>query len=96
VIFQIDPNQVFNVETLLVPLITVIILFLLMAIMVVLYLKVRVFVIIAVVFLFSLVIGSMSMETSNLPFTPYIQLFFVVFQAIIFFLTTLGVFTAKK
>ena len=76
--------------------ISVIILFVLMIIMILLYLKLRIFLVILVVFLFSLIIGINSMSETNIPFTPYLQTFFLLFQSCIFIITSLKVLTYGK
>ena len=53
------------------------------------YTKVRRYLISLVVFLFSLIIGIRSMSETEMPFTPYIQVFFIVFQVIIILLMSL-------
>ena len=63
-----------------------------MLVMLVLYTKLRRFVLITVVFLFSLVIGMMSIQETSIPFSPYIQIFFLLFQTIIFLITSLRVY----
>ena len=85
----------FDFDTFVTPLISLLVLFVLMIIMVALYVKVRVFLIILIVFLFSLVLGSMSLNQGDLPFTPYFQMFFLLFQTMIFMLTTLSVFKKR-
>jgi len=85
----------FDMDTFITPLISLLILFLLMIFMLALYLKVRIFLIILIVFLFSLVMGVSALENGNLPFTPYIQNFFLLFQTMIFLLTTFGVFKKR-
>lgn len=67
-----------------------------MIIMVVLYTKVRIFLVILTVFLFSLVIGMSSLEQFDIPFSPYIQIFFLVFQSIFFLMTSIEVYYYKK
>ena len=68
---------------------SLIILFSLLIIMVVLYTKIRVFLIILTVFLFSLIFGIFCIIDNVIPFTPYFQLFFLLFQGILFLLTSL-------
>ncbi len=66
------------------PILSFIILLILMILMLVVYLKVRIFLVVLVIFLFSLVIGIGALVESNIPFTPYIQIFFLMFQLSIF------------
>jgi hypothetical protein len=58
----------------------------LMVLMIYLYVKIDRFLPLLVVFLFSIIIGMVSFSGSYLPFTPFIQLFFILFQTIIFYL----------
>lgn len=78
----------FEIDYLLTPFLVFIILFILMVIMVYLYSKMRVFLPILVVFLFSIAIGITSLSTPNFPFSPYFQTFFIMFQSIFFLLTS--------
>lgn len=77
------------------PLLSLFILFMLMILMIILYLKMRVFLIVLVLFLFSLVIGMSSIQEGAIPFSPYIQIFFLLFQTTIFFIVSMGVFYDK-
>ena len=57
--------------------------------MLVLFMKKRVFLPILVIFLISLIVGSVSMELTDIPFTPWFQVFFLLFQFSIFASTTI-------
>lgn len=70
------------------PILMVVILFVLMAFMVVLYITLRKFLVILTVFLFSLVIGGVAIVEFAIPFSPYLQLFFLLFQTIFFMQTS--------
>ena len=61
----------------------------LIGLMLILYIKVRVLLVILLVFLFSLLIGVLFLSVENIPFTPYIQIFFIFFQSIIFIITVI-------
>lgn len=74
------------------PILSVIILLILLAIMVLLYLKLRVFLAILVVYCFSLIIGMNSISMGDIPFSPYFQTFFLVFQSVIFLITAIKVY----
>lgn len=74
------------------PLMTFFVIIFLFAIMIFCYLKIRVFVVILAIYLFSLVIGITAMNESIIPFTPFLQLFFLLFQTIIFVITSIEVF----
>lgn len=56
------------------------------------YLKVRVFLVIIIIYLFSLVIGVMALSESVIPFTPFLQLFFLIFQSAILIIVSIEVF----
>jgi len=75
------------------PILTIFILIILMAVMLIVYLKIENWMITLVILLFSLVIGALSMTIGDIPFSPYFQIFFIVFQAIIFIITSLDAFT---
>lgn len=69
------------------PTLSFVILLIFMILMLTIYLKVRKpFLLGLVVFLFSLIIGTSAIVESNIPFTPYIQIFFLLFQSVIFLL----------
>ena len=65
---------------------SIIFIILLMVLMIYCYVKIKKFLPILVVFLFSIVIGMLSFSGSYLPFTPWFQLFFMLFQTIFFYL----------
>lgn len=91
-----DPFDIdFNLEIMLGPLFMIITLLFLMLIMVSLYMKVRIFLVILVVFVFSLVMGNISLSNGDIPFSPYLQIFFMVFQTFIFILTSIDAFGKK-
>jgi len=55
------------------------------------YLKVRRFLINLVIYLFSLIIGYQAFNESTIPFTPFIQIFFLFFQTTILLIMALEV-----
>lgn len=61
----------------------------LIGLMIICYLKIRILLVILLIFLFSLIIGIMFLSIENIPFTPYIQIFFIFFQSIILIVTFL-------
>ena len=91
-IFQYEFEPIITIT----PIIEVIVLFLLMIFMLYLYMKVRVWVAILVLYMFSLVIGFIAVNDGAIPFTPYLQIFFLVFQTILFFLTSFDAFPNRK
>lgn len=73
------------------------ILIILMSLMFFLYMKLKKpELLILVIFLFSLIIGIGALMNCNIPFTPYIQIFFILFQLSIFILTSLNYYKKKK
>jgi len=60
------------------------------------YLKIKSFLPITIVFLFSIVIGTSSLEGAFIPFTPWFQIFFVLFQTIFFALKALSYYDSKR
>lgn len=50
------------------------------------------FLIVLVIFLFSIVIGVSSITSFSIPFSPWFQLFFLLIQTIFFILSALEVF----
>lgn len=80
----------------LIPMLSIIILFILMVFMVILYVKLRIFLVILVLFLFSLIMGVSALMNQEILFTPYLQIFFLLFQTSFFLITALGVFTFEK
>ena len=75
---------------------SLLIMFFFMGLMILLYVKYRWFVVILLVFLFSLVVGTISITDNILPFSPYLQMFFMTFQSIIFFITSTNLNKNKK
>lgn len=72
------------------PMLSFAILLIFMILMLTIHIKVKEpFLLGLVVFLFSLIIGIGAMVESNIPFTPYIQIFFLLFQSAIFLLEAL-------
>ncbi len=59
------------------------------------YLKVRNWIVESVIFVFSLVIGGMSLSI-ELPMYPYFQVFFIVYEAVLFMLTSISLYQRFK
>lgn len=72
------------------------ILILLILLMLYLYTKIKEFEPILIVFLFSLVIGVMSLSVIDIPFTPWFQIFFMLFQTIMFLLKAFEYYYSKR
>ena len=61
-----------------------------------LYLKYKMFHIIIIVYLFGFIIGVMSFTIGYIPFSPYIQIFYLVFITVIFVFTAIDYSNYKK
>jgi len=70
--------------------------FVLMVLTLYFYLKIKSFLPILIVFLFSIVIGTSSLGGAFIPFTPWFQIFFVLFQTIFFALKALSYYNDKR
>ena len=88
-IYQIDT---LDWHIVLEPFLSILILIVLMLIMVIIYRYIRIWLAILVLFLFSLIIGINSIGIENIPFNPYISIFFILFQSIFFILMSLKVY----
>jgi len=84
--------EVLDWNTILQPFIAIFILIILMIIMVILYKYVRIWLVVLVLFLFSLIIGIESISYEYIPFSPYISILFILFQSIFFLLVSLEVY----
>lgn len=74
------------------PFINVFILIFFIGLMIFAVYKFRYFLVILTIFLFSLIIGIDSISINETPFTPYLQIFFMIFQTLIFIRFTFEVF----
>jgi len=88
--------EILDWGTVLEPFIALFILIILMIIMTILYLKIRLFLPILVVFLFSIIIGFDSMSYDYIPFNPYFSIFFILFQSVFFIETSLQQYNRYK
>lgn len=88
--------EILDWSTVLEPFIALFILIILMIIMAILYLKIRLFLPILVVFLFSLIIGFNSISYEYIPFNPYFSIFFILFQSVFFIETSLQQYNRYK
>lgn len=86
----------YNYESIFSPIVSAFILVFLMVSMVYLYRYQRFFLLVFIVWLFSVVFGLISISNFWLPFTPYFQIFFMLIQTVYFFLTALDLFEAMK
>lgn len=66
---------------------TLTILLLLMGVNLLMYVKYRFWEIILVIYIFSLIFGMLALAEGSIPFTPLFQIFFLIFQSVIFILT---------
>ena len=72
------------------------VLLLLMLIMLVIFFKMNEFLLILITFLFSLIIGFNSLMIGTMAFSPYFQIFFLMFQSVIFYISAIGEYNYKK
>ena len=75
---------------------SVFILFLIMIITIIVYFKIRIFLIILVIYSFSLIIGMSALSETSIPFSPYLQIFFLLFESVIFLMTSIEVYSDIK
>lgn len=78
------------------PVLNIIVMMFLLILMIYFYGRNRVFPIMLIIFLFSLIIGVNSFSVHNIPFTPYFQLFFLLIQAVFFTLTSFDLYSSVK
>lgn len=64
--------------------------------MIFLYVKLQIFPLILLIELISLIIGVVSIQLQYNPFTPYFQLFFILFQTVFFLKTAINYFHEYK
>jgi len=74
----------FNMESFLTPILDVGVLIVFIILMMILYAKLRILPIITLVMLISLIIGVVSIQLQYNPFTPWFQIFFILFQSVFF------------
>ena len=63
-----------------------------MVFMVIMYMKVRIFLVILIIYLFSLIIGINSLSLEYIPFNPYFSIFFILFQSSFFISISLEIY----
>lgn len=63
----------------------ILMLILMMVLMIYAYKKIRKFLPVLIIFLFSLIMGISTMSVLGFPHTPWFQLFFILFQTVIFY-----------
>lgn len=91
-----ESERDFNLESFITPIIDVGILLSLVLLMLVLYYKFRIFPIILLVALMSIIIGVSSISLQYNPFTPFFQIFFICFQVVFFLKTATEYHDLKK
>lgn len=74
------------------PFLGVFVLIILMIIMIILYWKIRIWLAILIVFLFSLIIGINSLSLEYIPFNPYFSIFFILFQSSFFIMRSIEIY----
>ena len=91
-ILQEDAMDILDWGSLFEPFLVLFVLIILMGLMILIYTKLRIWVISLVIFLFSLIFGMMSISYEFLPFTPYLSIFFLLFQTVFFLLISMEMF----
>lgn len=81
-----------NMTDILTPIFSLLFLIFLMILMIFIYMKVRIWLVILVLFLFSLIIGIYSLSLEYIPFNPYFSIFFILFQSVLFIKRSLEVY----
>ena len=84
--------EILDWNTVLQPFLGVFVLLILMVIMVILYWKIRIWIAILIVFLFSLIIGVNSLTLEYIPFNPYFSIFFILFQSSFFIVRSIEIY----
>jgi len=82
----------YNYESIFSPIVSTFLIIFLMVAMVYLYRYQRFFLLIFIVWIFSIVIGLISIKNFWLPFSPYFQIFFMLIQSVYLFLTSINLF----
>ena len=67
-----------------------------MIIMIIVYYKLRIWLVIFVIFIFSIIIGLNSLNIDNVPLNPYISIFFIFFQMSFFIIRSIEIYKKKK
>jgi uncharacterized membrane protein YcaP (DUF421 family) len=80
-------NKTFNMESFMSPILDTLIMIFCMLVMMYMYAKYRIFPLILLTLLVSIIIGVASIQLNYNPFTPYFQVFFICFQ-LVFFIKT--------
>ena len=78
--------------TVLEPFIALFILLFLMILMIISYKYIRIWLVILILFLFSLIIGINSLSYEYIPFNPYTSILFILFQSVFFLKISLEVY----
>lgn len=85
----------YNIENWIVPFLEFGILIVLLVGLVYCYRYMRIWILILTIYLFSIVIGLVSILSWSIPLTPWVQIFFLIFQSILFISTTMEVYKYK-
>jgi len=78
------------------PILSILVILILLIFMIYLYMKMRVWPVMLIVYLFSLVIGMNSIATEHIPYTPYFQIFFLLIQSVIFIITSFELYKKPR
>ncbi len=73
------------------PIIAIVVMFVLISLMLIITKKFDIWVIVLIIFSFSLIIGIQALQW-NIPFTPYIQIFFILIQTTFFIYDSIKTF----
>lgn len=90
-LFQLEGYDLIGALT---PVLAMFMLIFLIALMLICYTYFPKMLFILIIFLFSLVIGTLSVQIGDIPMSPYFQIFFLLFQTAIFILSSIK--TYKK
>ena len=89
-------TNIVDMTSMITPFLSLFFILFLIGMMLLCYAKFRVFLLILVIYLFSLIIGVMFLEIENIPFTPYVQIFFILFQSCIFIVVSIELYENVK
>lgn len=95
-LLQTNYTNVVDLTSMITPVLSLFFIIFLIGLMIFCYLKVRVFLVILVIYLFSLLIGVMFLEIDNIPFTPYLQIFFILIQTIFLIIVSIELYENVK
>lgn len=89
-------TNIVDMSSLTTPFLSLFFIIFLIGIMLLCYAKFRIMLLVLVIYLFSLIIGVMFLEIDGIPFTPYIQIFFILFQTSVFIAVSIDFYENVK